>query len=346
MLSEYPRLVKKEFALAKDGEKLSTFYMGGGTPGLLGAKAIGEIMEAAQKSFGLAPSSEITIETNPCVDNDFAALRGAGINRVSIGAQALDDEILTRLGRAHTSAEALASIAAALKAGVSVSADLIYGHAGSSPAKLSRWAKELAALGVGHISAYSLETPKSRKKAQGLRRAGIKKAGASEEAQHKALLETLSAEGFHCYEVSNFARPGFESRHNKVYWSGESYIGAGPGAHGFLKEIGPYGTRYENSPSLEKYRASLLRGEPPPRKSEELSWNEALLETLFLALRQNAPLKPEKIALRYGLKLETLRDSLSRLAQQGDLCAKTLSPTLKGMQRADGLALWLLDRLL
>ncbi|TAL17382.1 coproporphyrinogen III oxidase family protein [bacterium] len=347
-LEEYPRLLIREMELLhspEDAGEVKTIYLGGGTPGLLGERGLSEILDGLGKLAALVPDAEITAETNPAITNDYKGIRRSGVRRLSLGVQALDDGLLKKLGRKHDAKEALKAVESALAEGLELSCDLMYGYPGLKPEVLASWGELLAGVGVGHISAYSLEIPQNKAQRDYLRNLGIKSDAKAEEKQWSFLFEALAKKGFECYEVSNFALPGKASRHNRNYWSGKSYTGLGPGAHGFLREGSPFGTRYWNEPSLEKYRAALLGGHPPPRKTETLSRREALLETLFLSLRQRKPLDAAALSSRYGLDEARLLGLLKTLAESGDL-ETGLLPTPKGMRRADGLALWLSERLL
>jgi len=341
-LEEYPDLIAEEIKLRypAEGSPLNTLYIGGGTPGLLGDRGLQTIIDAADADWTLLPDCEVTYETNPALPNNFEGAKAAGVTRVSIGVQALSDKILTKLGRKHSSKEGLAAVESALSSGLRVSADILYGYKGVNAKDLSSWATTLADLGVGHISAYSLETGGSNP----LHLPPSPAAPDEEEAHWHAIADTLHKFGLNCYEVSNFARKGEESRHNLAYWSGRSYCGVGPGAHGFRLEVGGYGARYANHPQLNLYRGSILSGALPPTSLELLTPKEALLEALFLAIRQHARIKVDDIASRFNINIQTMKSRLEVLINGGDL-DRHFIPTLKGMRRADGLALWLFDRI-
>ncbi|PLX39918.1 MAG: hypothetical protein C0608_10815 [Deltaproteobacteria bacterium] len=343
LLGEYTDLVAEEIRIryATEGGALKTLYLGGGTPGLLGVEGLQKIFEAAADNWTLLPGCEVTYETNPAIGNDFDGAKSVGATRVSIGVQALSDEILAKFGRRHSAAEGIEAVERALSSGLRVSADMLYGYAGVCANQLASWAKTLVGLGVSHISAYSLESGG----ANHLHKPPKPSPPDDEEAQWYAIADTLEELGLSCYEVSNFARKGEESRHNKAYWSGRSYCGIGPGAHGYRAEEGDYGTRYANHPQLDLYRGSILAGILPPSSAERLTGREALLETLFLALRQSSKIEIDSISSRFNIYKPTLKSRLGQLIDGGDL-DQNLTPTLKGMRRADGLALWLLDRIL
>lgn len=340
-----PALEREIEAWGPGAGPLDTVYLGGGTPGLLGAEGLTRILDALRGVRGIAPDAEITIEVNPGAGPDPGALRSAGATRVSVGVQALDDRWLQTLGRRHGAAQALAYLSAARAAGVrSVSADLLIGLPGLAPRTLAGWARDCVRAGADHVSVYVLElhegTPLRR-----ATEAGRFPWPAPDEAagQWEAVAEALAAEGLHPYEVSNFARPGGECRHNLAYWDGKGYRGLGPGAHSFDPDLGPWGIRWENRPDLEGWLRALQAGAPPPRSVDERSAEGALLEALFLWARRPVPW-PADVLRRHGLEPRRAEPLLEVLRRGGDLDRRN-RPTPQGMLRADGLALWLWERL-
>lgn len=340
----YPALVLAEAAARADADPqpaAETLYFGGGTPSLLGEEGLARLVEGFSTVYGLAPGAEVTAEVNAGASLSYSRLAAAGVTRVSLGVQSLCDAHLARLGRGHGAAQALDAVRDAVAAGLNVSADLLYGYEGLTAQRLVEDAGRLLDLGVRHLSAYSLET--------GSGHSPPAPAAAEEETrQWEALARFAASRGLAAYEVSNFAVPGSESRHNTVYWEGGGYLGFGPGAHGFDPARGPFGSRRWNDPGLAQWAACLQEGRTPPGGSEELTRDEALLESLFLALRRNAPFSPWALARRYELSAPLLSSLLGELAASGDLEASSggcYRPTPGGMRRADGLALWLAGRL-
>lgn len=215
------------------GRQVSSIFFGGGTPSLMEPRQVGRLIDYINSVWGLTPEAEISLEANPNshYPQMFADLRRAGINRLSLGVQALNDDDLRFLGRTHNLKQAYAAVDEVLKNFDNHSIDLIYARPNQS---LSSWEKELkqaAAMGLKHISLYQLTiedgTVFSRK--------GIKPL--DDEAAAEMYLATenlLQSFNYQKYEVSNYALPGFESRHNLLYWTGQDYIGVGPSAHGRL----------------------------------------------------------------------------------------------------------------
>lgn len=265
-----------------------TLYFGGGTPSLMEPDLVGEIIDAAARLFGLEADAEITIEANPgtLTLEKLAGYRAAGVNRLSLGVQAFDDALLARLGRVHTADEAIAAYAAARTAGfTNIGIDLIHSLPGQS---VEMWRKALdqaTSLAPEHISAYGLSieegTPFFR-----LEEAGELPLPDEGEAvaMFEATIEVLAGKGYQYYEISNFALPGFRSRHNRVYWRRGNYLGFGAGAHSFLREP-DWGVRWKNpdsyAPYLEAVQCSILAAE----ELHPLSRREALSEAFFLGLR-------------------------------------------------------------
>lgn len=237
---EYVDAVCKELFLRSDyvkGEKAETLYLGGGTPSLLDGKQIENILDAAKKAYDIVPDAELTIECNPddLTPGYATMLHAAGFNRISMGVQSFNDKLLEMLGRRHTADGARSAVENARAAGFkNISIDLMFALPGSSE---KSWAVDLQsaiALQPTHISAYNLTyeegTPLQRALKQG------KIAELSEEEnikQFATLRKELQKAGYRHYEISNFALPGYESRHNGNYWNDTPYTGCGAGAHSY-----------------------------------------------------------------------------------------------------------------
>jgi putative oxygen-independent coproporphyrinogen III oxidase len=283
---------------------LDTLYIGGGTPSLLPAEAIARLVELVRQRFGLAAGAEVTLEANPGPDErgDAAALVRAGIGRLSIGAQSLDPAELRRLGRRHRPEDVADSVAAARGAGIgSVSLDLLYDVPSGS---LDTWVTSLdgaLALAPDHLSLYALTlddpdaegltgpvgdhlptTSGARRWRTAARRDQDDDLAAT---QYQHAVDRLAADGWRGYEISNWARPGHESRHNLAYWERRSYEAVGPGAHAFDGV-----TRRWNAARLDGYLAALMppSGAPatlPPGGGETIDAATAAAETVVLGLR-------------------------------------------------------------
>ena len=259
------------------GYEADTVYFGGGTPSYLGPRRLTALLEAASAACSIAPGAEITLEANPDSAGDpdaLSALRQAGFNRVSLGMQPADDGELRAIGRVHTMAQVRASADAVRRAGFdNLSLDLIYGLPGQS---LPRWRENLsaaAALCPEHLSCYGLKAE------PGTPLYARRDTLPGDGAQADMYLETvdfLESRGYRQYEISNFAKPGRESRHNLKYWTLGEYAGFGPGAHSDFR-----GRRYAWARDLEAY----LRGKPPLSEDQAMSPRDREAEWLMLSLR-------------------------------------------------------------
>jgi putative oxygen-independent coproporphyrinogen III oxidase len=217
------------------GRTVSTIFFGGGTPSLMQPETIGTVLDAVGKHWNVAPDVEVTLEANPTSveATRFRGYRAAGVNRVSLGVQALDDRALAELGRMHTAREALDAVGVARSVFDRYSFDLIYARPRQEPRE---WAGELTrALGEAgeHLSLYQL-TIEADTPYEALHKAGKLKTPNDDLARtlYDTTLEICGTHGLPAYEISNHARPGGECRHNLVYWRGQEYAGVGPGAHG------------------------------------------------------------------------------------------------------------------
>ena len=333
---------------------LETLYLGGGTPTLLPSADIARLVARVRSRFGLAAGAEVTIEANPGPDERgiAAALVDAGVNRISLGAQSFDPGLLRRLGRRHRPSDMADSIAEARAAGVaSVSLDLLYDVPGQSEAAWAATLDAALSLEPDHMSAYALTLDDPD--LEGITgplgdhlptRAGARRWRASAveaqdddraAAQYGLAGDRLAAAGFRGYEISNWARPGHESRHNLAYWLRRPYEAVGPGAHAFDGSV-----RRWNAARLDAWMASLRppAGEPklPPGGADPVDAESAAGEATILALRldtglalddaEAGPLAPHLgWALDAGL-LERYRDPESRvrLTTRGRLLSNEL----------------------
>lgn len=285
-LARYLRALHGEIELLAalpwtDHVAVGSIFFGGGTPSLLAAPELAAVLDALRSRFQVAADAEITIECNPeSVSRDkFAAYRAAGVNRVSLGVQSLDDTILPRLGRLHSARDARAAFDAARTAGCgNVSVDIMYGLPGLDLAPWRRAVDAVLDWGPDHLSAYGLTLDAgSLWGATGV--AGLPPEGVTVE-QYWALARAAAQRGFEHYEVSNYARPGFRSRHNQVYWRAAEYLAAGPGACGFIGQ-----TRYGNIKPVARYCEALEQGTLPIAEAERLTARQRLSERLILGLR-------------------------------------------------------------
>jgi len=283
----YLRALLDEARLAAPGWAGTSFtsvFLGGGTPTTMPTDALAWLLEHLRATFDLADDAEVTIEANPdTVDAaSLTALREVGYERLSMGAQSFDLAVLGALERIHRPESVHAALAAARAAGYrNVNLDLIYGADGESVESWERTVREAIALGPEHVSAYALTiepaTPLGRKVASGA------SPGPDPDVQAEMFLlacDLLRDAGYRHYEISNWARPGFECRHNLGYWERRPYAGLGAGAHAYRDDV-----RWWNVRPPEQYLAMVEAGELPIGGSESLEPGDAYLEEVFLRLR-------------------------------------------------------------
>ena len=269
-----------------------TVYLGGGTPTMLPPADIERMLADIADHFSIAADAEYTIEVNPgsASPETLRFIRGLGFNRLSIGVQSFDDAALSFLERIHSAAEARACIESARTAGFdNLSIDLIYAIPGLSRSAWERTLQEAVAFSPEHVSAYSLiveeQTPLHARVLAGV----VTPADEEEEAaQYMMTMEFLELHGLEHYEVSNYAREGFRSRHNSSYWHHRNYLGLGPSAHSFWAD-GRTGEawRWANVRQLHGYCDVLWRNGSPVAMAEELGTRELVNERIFLGLRSD-----------------------------------------------------------
>jgi putative oxygen-independent coproporphyrinogen III oxidase len=296
------------------GREVSSIFLGGGTPSLMAPRTVGLVLDAIGQHWRVAPDVEVTLEANPTSveATRFAGYRAAGVNRVSLGVQALDDRSLKELGRLHSAREALDAVAIARRSFDRYSFDLIYARPAQTP---KMWADELRlaiAEAAEHLSLYQL-TIEQGTPFFGLHAAG--KLNTPDEALARMLYdvtqEVCARHDLPCYEISNHARAGAECRHNLVYWRGDEYAGIGPGAHGRL-DIG--GIRHATA-TERRPEAWLMRVEASGHgvtTDEPLNSEERADEFLLMGLRLAEGIDPDRYAALAGRALDPNRIALLR----------------------------------
>ena len=315
------------------GRTLGSIFFGGGTPSLMPPATVAALIEAAGRYWPLADDVEITLEANPSsVEADrFADLRAAGINRVSLGVQAFDDERLAFLGRAHSAREGLDAIATAQRNFARVSFDLIYALPGDTEQQWSSDLDRAIGLGTEHLSLYQLTIePGTRFAAM-----AVKGTLTPLDADHAGGLFELTqartaAAGIPAYEISNHARPGAESRHNLTYWRYGDYAGIGPGAHG--RRDGRATLRHRKP---ENWLTAISRNNHGIELEEALTDSERATEALVMGLRLAEGLDVQ----RSGLEPFVNRNAIARLAEQGLLVrdGTRIAATSAGMLLLDAI---------
>ncbi|HYJ52635.1 MAG TPA: radical SAM family heme chaperone HemW [Allosphingosinicella sp.] len=265
------------------GRRLTSIFFGGGTPSLMPPATVAALIEAAETHWGFAPGIEITLEANPSSVEAarFADLAAAGVNRVSLGLQALDDDALRFLGRAHDVSEGLMALGTAQSAFDRVSFDLIYALPGQSEAAWAADLRQALSFGTGHLSLYQLTIEPGTRFATLAARGDLVPADPDEAASLYELTQELTAAaGLPAYEISNHARRGEESRHNLSYWRYDSYAGVGPGAHG---RRGGCATQRHKKP--ENWLAAIARNGHGIVEETAVPPQDARIEQLLMGLR-------------------------------------------------------------
>jgi oxygen-independent coproporphyrinogen-3 oxidase len=289
------------------GESLETIYFGGGTPSLLTAKELEIIFSAIYKYYAVSGTPEITLEANPddLTSTKLDELRLAGINRLSIGIQTFDDNVLRFLNRAHTAREGLSCLELAQAAGITnISIDLIYSIPGQDDGLLKKNLATAINLNPTHISAYSLTL---EEKTVFGRWASHGKLLAMEETtsalQFEMVMDTLNQHGYRHYEISNYCLPGYESKHNTSYWQQKKYLGVGPSAHSFDGDTRQF--NISNNPLYIK----ALREDRIPFEREILTVENKINEYLFTSLRTDGGCSLSYLSSQYEYDLKKKNES-------------------------------------
>lgn len=286
-----------------EGEQIETIYFGGGTPSLLTQAEVEELMTAIRTRFVVTKQAEITLEANPddLSKEKLAALKKSGVNRLSIGIQTFHDTLLTSLNRAHSSEDAMRCVSNSREAGFNnISIDLMY----ALPAEtMEMWKEDIEralALDPEHISCYSLTIEPKTAFGKWTKQGKLKAPEDEVAAQHlELLMDVLEKAGYEHYEVSNFAKPGFYSRHNSSYWKGAHYLGIGPSAHSYNGI-----SRHYTVANNHHYLKAMASGAVPFEK-EILSKADKINEYLLTTLRTSWGCDSEKLLAATGYDLLT-----------------------------------------
>ena len=305
-------------ALTKEYE-LATVYFGGGTPSVLDVSLTEQLLGAIRKCFTIAAEAEITVEVNPgtATPDKLRRYRELGINRLSIGVQSAKEEELKLLGRIHSFEDAKNTVIWAREAGFeNISVDIISALPGQSLRDYQENVEAILSLNPEHISSYSLiieeTTPFYELYAEGKEKESDLPEEETDRAMYAYTKERLEKAGFIRYEISNYARPGFESRHNSSYWTGTEYLGVGLGASSLFTNA-----RYHNETDLLAYMEEVEAGKDVRREIERLVLEEQMEEFMILGLRRMCGVSRAEFQKRFGRPLETVYGSaLQKLKKQ------------------------------
>ena len=291
------------------GQSIRTIFFGGGTPSLFDSKSIGEIIDAANRVCGLENDAEITLEANPgTVDlAKLTGMRAAGVNRISFGAQSFNDATLKFLGRIHSADETRAAAKMAYRAGFErLNLDLIFAVPGQTVADVLFDIEAVAALEPDHISAYNLTFEEGTAFYTDLKRGRIKPLATDEQAaMYRTVREEIPRRGYAMYEISNYAVPGHEARHNLTYWRRQTYLGIGAGAHSYASD-GRGGRRWWNEKIPARYIAAIDERARAEAGAETIDEATAQSEFVFLNLRLREGFALADLHERFGRNFECI----------------------------------------
>ena len=317
---QYVEALLREIVQRKNeaGEPIRTIYIGGGTPSTLEPKEIARILQ----TIDAPDAEEITMEVNPgdVTPEYLKAIREAGVNRLSIGIQSFQDKLLTLIGRRHNAQQALTAVRDAQKVGFeNISIDLMYALPTQT---MEQWVADIETairLNVQHISSYGLMYEEGTALTQLVENGELEPIEEdTENAMYDVLCEQLKQAGFLHYEVSNFALPGYESKHNSSYWNGTPYIGVGAGAHSYINNV-----RSWNPDDLNAYIRNINNGSLV-RESETLTDKDLYNEQIMLGLRTNKGIDEaitKQIQGKYETVLDNIRDNLLTRTAEGRIVA-------------------------
>ena len=322
-----------------DIQKLCTLYIGGGTPTALSAPQLERLLDGLTKNLDLSVLEELTIEANPGdLDADkIAVLKNSAVNRVSLGVQTFDDKMLKKIGRSHLEKDIYENIDRLKLAGFdNISIDLIYALPGQTMDQVKDNVAKAIALDIPHMSLYSLILENHTVFMNRMRRGKLPLPKEELEAEmFEYIISELEKAGFEHYEISNFSQPGFESRHNLMYWDNAEYYGIGAGASGYVD-----GVRYKNHGPIRHYLKAVEEGNA--RFNEEhLSQREQMEEEMFLGLRKKSGVSKARFEEKFGTSFEDLYGQVVRdLCHQGLLQVEgqQIRMTKKGLFLGDTVA--------
>ena len=322
-----------------DIQKLRTLYIGGGTPTALSAPQLEVLLDGLTKNLDLSVLEELTIEANPGdLDEDkIAVLKNSAVNRVSLGVQTFDDKMLKKIGRSHLEKDIYENIDRLKLAGFdNISIDLIYALPGQTMDQVKGNVAKAIALDIPHMSLYSLILENHTVFMNRMRRGKLPLPKEEVEAEmFEYIIAELERAGFEHYEISNFSKPGFESRHNLMYWDNAEYYGIGAGASGYVN-----GVRYKNHGPIRHYLKAVEEGNARINE-EHLSLREQMEEEMFLGLRKKTGVSKARFEEKFSTSFENLYGQVVRdLCHQGLLQVEgqQIRMTKKGLFLGDTVA--------
>lgn len=325
MMAAYGCALEKEMVRRRQyiirGTRVHNIYLGGGTPSLLPMDVLQGLFSAIGRNFTIAPDAEVTIEANPddVTPEWLEGLAGTPVNRISMGAQTFSDKLLNLIGRRHNARQTAEAVKACKEAGISnISLDLIYGLPGQTMKDWHRDVETALGLDITHLSAYALTYEEGTRLDAMLRKGLVREADEElSRAMYDFLMSATKRAGFLHYEISNFALPGYQSRHNSSYWQGVPYLGLGAGAHSYDGQR----SRRANLPDIKAYIAAT---DDVPHETEILNEDELYNEFIMTRLRTSSGIPLDELApeaRHYCLSMAAPHLSHHLLTQrEGHLC--------------------------
>jgi len=325
------------YAERLEDHAIKTVFIGGGTPSLVDARYISTAIELCSRHYKISEHAEVTMEANPgtlSIDK-LRDYRSMGINRLSIGLQACQDRILKSIGRIHRYGEFVENFEQARKVGFSnINVDLIFGLPSQTLEDWDETLEKVVETGTKHISCYSLSIEEDTVFGEKLKTGEIEPV--SDELDRRMYYlakEKLGQAGYRHYEISNFARKGYECRHNLTYWKSEEYVGLGAGAHSYMNSF-----RYNNIYSIDGYIACISDGDLPVENQQAIDIKEKMSEFIILGLRLTDGISATEFEQKFGKALKDLfGDKIEKLRKRGLItcCGDRIMLTSQGLDLAN-----------
>ena len=333
LIENYVNALCREIEQTNLNQEISSIYIGGGTPSILKINQFKRIFKSLHKVFNLGHCNEVTVEANPGTINEnlLHDLRSLGVNRLSIGVQSFDDNLLRIIGRIHDSNKAIEAINMAKSIFENVSIDLMYDLPHQTLKILNKTIAMAITLEIKHISIYGLEIEEGTEFGRLLELGKLKLPNDDEsEAMYEFITDGLPRHGFNRYEISNFAKLGFESQHNLGYWSDVNYIGFGAAAHSYINNM-----RYSNVLNVADYINRINSNCEVKQIEEVVTRERAMEEFCFLSLRKAEGINLKNFQLKFGESIESIYfKTIKKLTQQGliDVDSEHIRLTKRGMK--------------
>jgi putative oxygen-independent coproporphyrinogen III oxidase len=307
-VDEYLEMLGQEMRQrVNKNNELDTIFVGGGTPTALSAKQLEKLCREINENLPFS-QGEFTFEANPgdLKEDKLRVLKEHGVNRLSFGVQSFNDELLKGIGRSHKSKDVYSSVESAQKVGfTNISIDLIYSLPKQTEEDFRDTLKKALELELPHYSAYSLIVEPKTVFYNLMRKGKLSLPSQEQEAaMYEVLIETMEKYGINQYEISNFAKAGYESKHNLVYWDNNEYYGLGAGAHGYIN-----GVRYSNFGPLKKYMEPIAAGKVPTIQEHSVTREEMMEEEMFLGLRKTEGVSKSVFIEKFGCPIESVFQS-------------------------------------